>query len=70
VYSETRQELEHPHSGHITQARITAGLVSSSLLLQATQLWRLYHLTLSSVVDPPYLGYCKLFQVSSDTLQH
>ena len=30
---------------------------------QATKMWRLYSVALGSIVIPPYLGYCKLFQV-------
>ena len=26
-------------------------------------MWRLYSIALGSIVQPPYLGYCKLFQV-------
>ena len=31
-------------------------------MVKATELWKLYYHTLSSVVTPPYLGYCKVFQ--------
>ena len=27
-------------------------------------MWRLYSIALGSIVQPPYLGYCKLFQVT------
>ena len=31
---------------------------------QALRAWRLYSLALGAAVSPPYLGYCKLFQVT------
>ena len=36
-------------------------------LLQAIKMWRLYSIALGSIVQPPYLGYCKLFQVLTVT---
>ena len=35
----------------------------SRINLQAIKMWRLYSIALGSIVVPPYLGYCKLFQV-------
>ena len=47
VYQEMKNELQTGGQGDMTKG-IT--------------LWRLYYHTLSSVVEPPYLGYCKVFQ--------
>ena len=35
----------------------------SRIKLQAIKMWRLYSIALGAIVVPPYLGYCKLFQV-------
>lgn len=47
VYRETRKELEEVKGGNMEEA---------------LKMWRLYSIALGSIVQPPYLGYCKLFQ--------
>ena len=46
IYSEMKKEVEF----------------GGGDMVKAIDLWKLYYHTLSSIVSPPYLGYCKVFQ--------
>ena len=47
IYQEMKKEVQKSGAGD---------------MMKAINLWKLYYHTLSSVVTPPYLGYCKVFQ--------
>ena len=62
-FRETRKELEDIKGGNMEEVFFFKLKIDSKHFLQATKMWRLYSVALGSIVIPPYLGYCKLFQV-------
>ena len=70
-FRETRKELEDIKGGNMEEVfffkfkieKKIQNASDSKHFSQATKMWRLYSVALGSIVIPPYLGYCKLFQV-------
>ena len=70
-FRETRKELEDTKGGNMNEVffsklkieKKAQNASDSKHFSQATKMWRLYSVALGSIVIPPYLGYCKLFQV-------